>query len=775
MLKPGMILCDRYEILDVVGAGGMSIVYKARDHRLNRNVAIKVLKPEFSNDKNFVTKFRIEAQASAGLTHPNIVNVYDVVDDEGIYCIVMELVEGITLKQYIEQNGRLNMETAIDFSIQIASGLEAAHENHIIHRDIKPQNIIVSKNGNIKVTDFGIAKAASSNTLTSGAMGSVHYISPEQARGGYSDERSDIYSLGITLFEMLTGHVPFEGDNNVSIALQHIQGEIPSPRSYYEDIPTSLEKIIAKATQKKPERRYLTASAFIADLKRVQENPNIDCVVVPPVVPSSPTVQMTKEELEAIKNGRVMGEEDAVDDQVAPADDQYGYDYDDDYGDNAVNDTGDTYGTNGRSARSSRPQATVPEVAPSKFDELFDDDYDDYDDGYDDDDSRAGVTSARNVGASSRGTARTGIPDDEVDPGLKKVIVIAAVAAALIVIILIVVLIGEIAGWNLFSSSKDKDKNDVLITSEATSEDELLVMDDVVGLYKNAAEETLKKIGFTNIKFEEVSDDDPDKVGYVLRQSVNKGEKIPKDEEIILYISKGPEDVKVPYVVGMDKDEAEKTLTKAGFKVTKAYEFDDKVEKDQVISTDPEAGTKAASGSTIKIVISNGAEETLTTVPKLVGKSETEATSLLSSAKLYGSPSYEFSDTVPAGQVISQGTPAGSEIAEGTTITYVVSKGKESSTYKVTFSGSISNNVYDFDTLGTVSVTITYTVDGNTHTLYSGAATDSSFPLSIDSAAPITGLTSNSGTFGVTIVDSSNNDVTAMFNTSELVASFSEE
>ena len=206
MLKPGMILCDRYEILDVVGAGGMSIVYKARDHRLNRNVAIKVLKPEFSNDKNFVTKFRIEAQASAGLTHPNIVNVYDVVDDEGIYCIVMELVEGITLKQYIEQNGRLNMETAINFSIQIASGLEAAHEkiasgleaaheNHIIHRDIKPQNIIVSKNGNIKVTDFGIAKAASSNTLTSGAMGSVHYISPEQARGGYSDERSDIYSL----------------------------------------------------------------------------------------------------------------------------------------------------------------------------------------------------------------------------------------------------------------------------------------------------------------------------------------------------------------------------------------------------------------------------------------------------------------------------------------------------------------------------------------------------------------------------------------------------
>ena len=171
-----MILCDRYEILEVVGAGGMSIVYKAKCHRLNRNVAIKVLKPEFSNDRNFVTKFRIEAQASAGLTHPNIVNVFDVYDDEEINFIVMELVEGITLKEFIAQNGRLPMDRAIDFAIQIASGLEAAHENHIIHRDIKPQNIIVSRNGNLKVTDFGIAKAATSTTLTSGAMGSVHYI-----------------------------------------------------------------------------------------------------------------------------------------------------------------------------------------------------------------------------------------------------------------------------------------------------------------------------------------------------------------------------------------------------------------------------------------------------------------------------------------------------------------------------------------------------------------------------------------------------------------------
>ena len=276
MLKPGTILDERYEIIDVVGTGGMSTVYRAKDHRLKRYVAVKVLKTEYSNDANFVSKFRVEAQASAGLTHPNIVSVYDVCEDNGRYFIVMELVEGITLKEYINLNGRLTMDQALEFSMQIASGLEAAHEHHVIHRDIKPQNIIVSKNGNLKVTDFGIAKAATSNTMSTAGMGSVHYISPEQARGGYSDERSDIYSMGITMYEMVTGRVPFEGDTNVALALMHIQNEIIPPRELYPDIYSSFEKIIMKATQKKPERRYLTAAALIADLKRVKANPNID-------------------------------------------------------------------------------------------------------------------------------------------------------------------------------------------------------------------------------------------------------------------------------------------------------------------------------------------------------------------------------------------------------------------------------------------------------------------------------------------------------------------
>ena len=261
---------------------GMSDVYKAMDHKLNRYVAIKVLKSEFSEDTGFVSKFRVEAQSAAGLTHPNIVNVYDVGEDNGIYYIVMELIEGITLKKYIEKKGKLPIKEAVSIAIQVAQGIEAAHNNHIIHRDIKPQNIMISREGKVKVTDFGIARAASSHTINGNAMGSVHYISPEQAKGGYIDEKSDIYSLGISLFEMITGEVPFEGDSTVSVALQHINEEMPNPRDYVEELPVSVEKILAKCTQKKPERRYLKVSTLIADLKKSLITPDEDFVQMAP-------------------------------------------------------------------------------------------------------------------------------------------------------------------------------------------------------------------------------------------------------------------------------------------------------------------------------------------------------------------------------------------------------------------------------------------------------------------------------------------------------------
>lgn len=303
MLKPGMFISDRYEIIDKVGSGGMADVYKARCHRLNRFVAIKVLKPEYSDDKNFVKKFRGEAQSAAGLSHPNIVNVYDVGDDNGLHYIVMELVEGITLKNFIERKGKLEVKEAVGIAIQIAMGMEAAHTNHIIHRDIKPQNIIISREGKVKVTDFGIAKATNSNTITSNAMGSVHYLSPEQARGGYSDEKSDIYSLGVTLYEMLSGKVPFAGDNTVSVALLHIQGEATPLREIDPNIPISVDRIVQKCMQKKPERRYLSASELITDLKRSITNPNGDFVVIPnTMVSDSPTITISEDEVNHIKS-----------------------------------------------------------------------------------------------------------------------------------------------------------------------------------------------------------------------------------------------------------------------------------------------------------------------------------------------------------------------------------------------------------------------------------------------------------------------------------------
>ena len=237
MLEIGSFLSDRYEILSKVGAGGMSDVYKAKDHILSRFVAIKVLKQEFSEDSSFVTKFRAEAQSAAGLEHPNIVNIYDVGSENGLYYIVMEYVEGITLKTYIEKKGQLSFKESASIAIQVARGIEAAHNKNIIHRDIKPQNIIISTDGKVKVTDFGIAKATSSNTISSDVMGSVHYASPEQARNGFVDGRSDIYSLGIVMFEMVTGRVPFDGDTTVAVALQHLQEEIARPSIYAPDLP----------------------------------------------------------------------------------------------------------------------------------------------------------------------------------------------------------------------------------------------------------------------------------------------------------------------------------------------------------------------------------------------------------------------------------------------------------------------------------------------------------------------------------------------------------
>ena len=304
MLKEGMIVGERYEIIGRIGSGGMADVYKAKDHKLNRLVAVKVMKAEFSEDKGFIAKFRKEAQAAAGLAHPNVVNVYDVGEDNGIYYIVMELVQGITLKDYITRKGKLTVREATSIAIQVSLGLEAAHKSNIIHRDVKPQNIIISTDGKVKLSDFGIARAASSNTISSNVMGSVHYSSPEQVRGGYSDAKSDIYSLGITMYEMVTGHVPFDGDTTVAIAIKHLQEEMESPRKYVPDLPYSLEQIIFKCTQKSVDRRYSSMSEVIEDLKHSLLDPNGNFVTLTPLSSHAQTVMLSQDELNDIREGR---------------------------------------------------------------------------------------------------------------------------------------------------------------------------------------------------------------------------------------------------------------------------------------------------------------------------------------------------------------------------------------------------------------------------------------------------------------------------------------
>ena len=277
MILEGKVLGNRYEIIEKVGNGGMATVYKAEDKVLKRNVAVKILRDEFTTDEEFIKRFEIEAQSAARLVHPNIVSIFDVGVEENLYYIVMELIQGKTLKEIIiEERGPLPWKWSVNVAIQIASALEMAHKNNIIHRDIKPHNIIITEDGIAKVTDFGIAKAVSNSTITAfgTTIGSVHYFSPEHARGGFTDAKSDLYSLGVVMYEMVTGKVPFDADTPVSVALKHMQEEPEEPIELNPNLPSAVNKIIMKALKKDTTLRYQTASEMLSDLRRALKNPN---------------------------------------------------------------------------------------------------------------------------------------------------------------------------------------------------------------------------------------------------------------------------------------------------------------------------------------------------------------------------------------------------------------------------------------------------------------------------------------------------------------------
>lgn len=604
MLTEGMFVGDRYEIINKIGTGGMSDVYKAKDHTLGRFVAIKVLKPEFSEDVNFVTKFRTEAQSAAGLEHPNIVNIYDVGSENGMHYIVMEYVEGITLKTYIEKKGQLTFKETVSIAIQVGRGIEAAHNKGIIHRDIKPQNIIISTEGKVKVTDFGIARAASSNTISADVMGSVHYASPEQARNGFVDGKSDIYSLGIVMYEMVTGRVPFDGDTTVAVAIQHLQEEIVAPSAYAPNLPISMEKIILKCTQKNPDRRYESMTALLADLRKALISPDEDFVVIAPVSQEKTRV-INEEEINKIKqetSNIYLSDEDVIShtpkrkakqEEIEETDED---DYDDDLEvnpkmDKAITIMGIVAGivivaliifilvsffgdfkfggstkqeTNTESSQDASGMIEVPDVKGLTFDEA------------------QAELNDKGLGIWNAGTAAS----EQYEAG------------------------------QIISQTPD-----ALTKAEAHTTVEVIVssgkgevsIPSVTGMDETTAYNTLSNAGFTPVKDYAYNADIAQ--GNVIEQSPAAGSLGKAGDSVKIVISRGAEQegattVAVPSVTGLTEDAARAAIQNAGLAVGNITSGNsDTVASGQIISQSPAAETAVDPGTAVDFVVSTGAAE----------------------------------------------------------------------------------------------------------------------------------------------------------------------
>lgn len=707
MLIPGSYLINRYEIIMKIGSGGMADVYKAKDHVLNRLVAIKVLKQEYSTDATFVKKFRVEAQSAAGLSHPNIVNVYDVGEDDGVYFIVMELVQGITLKNYIDMKGKLDIREALNISVQIASGLSAAHENRIIHRDIKPQNIIMSRDGKVKVTDFGIAKVADSTTVTTTAAGTVHYISPEQARGGYSDERSDIYSLGITMYEMVTGRVPFEGETNVAVALMHIQSEITPPRQLEPSIPVSFEKIILKCTQKKPERRYASARELIADLRKVLTHPDGEYVVIPGAIPQGRTIVMNDNDIDSLKAASLRK--------------------------NFGTKPEETYVEEPEEGEEEKPvQKPVQKKRPVKKKDI-EEDNDDFDKDEEDDD------------------------DEEVNPALSKVMMALGIGGFIILAVIIFFIIGHAAGFFGGSGSlfghKNKDTSTESISTESVSDTssdtstagERVTVPDLSKKTEDEAKAALKELRLGVNVQTGTSDDVPE--GQVYDQSPAAGTKVDVHTQVTINISSGKEKFSLDDVTGMQYQQAQAQLENDGLVVSLEFDYSDSVGSDKVISTSPKAGSQVAKGDTITITASKGKETKTTIVPKLLGQNIDDAIQMIKDAGLtYNGKSSDYSDSYSENQVMNQSISAGKTVEEGTTISLTVSLGSRVTSYSASIpiespfgrditDGDGNTDVYDS---GQVTVVV-YKPDGSSETVYDQNTSEGSLPGSVNTTSTASG------------------------------------
>ena len=696
MIKTGTILGDRYEILEKIGTGGMAEVFKGKDHKLNRYVAVKVLKEEFRDNDGFVKKFKEEAQAAAGLAHPNIVNVYDVGDENGIYYIVMELVEGITLKNYIERKGRLTIKEATSIAIQVSAGLEVAHNNHIVHRDIKPQNIIISREGKVKVTDFGIAKATTSQTTTSSAMGSVHYASPEQARGGYVDHRSDIYSLGIVMYEMVTGRVPFDGETAVTVAVKHLQEQMVPPSKYCPEIPYSLEQIIKKCTEKSPDRRYQDIGDLMADLKQSLVDPDGDFVQMVDLDEQAKTVIMTKGTTSKVKESRRvnLSKDEDEDEDDEEDDEDSGDDEDDDelsptveramtiagvvlaviiviimlllfskvlgIGKKSNTDTSDSQQTeqsadeeDDSSSASQGNTVNMPSLlgktyaeARTVLEEL----------GLK---IERGESEKSNQYSAGQIIAQSEESGNSVKVGTTVTVTLAA------------------AGSTASSDGTSSTGSTTSSTTTTTTNSKVKVP-SVVGKDENAAKSAITAAGLTVGTVSEASSDTVES-GLVISQSPSANSETESGGKVNIVLSSGPNKKKVTDVIGHESSRAQSELAGDGFKVEVKETYSDDMRAGLVVSTSPDRGTYVQPGSTVTITVSKGREQV--TIPSVsVGMTYEEAVEALNDAGFKGTvkEATEYSASVGNG-FVTRYSPSKTVDPDGT-VTIYVSLGTQSTT-----------------------------------------------------------------------------------------------
>ena len=698
MIKTGTILGDRYEILEKIGTGGMAEVFKGKDHKLNRYVAVKVLKEEFRDNDGFVKKFKEEAQAAAGLAHPNIVNVYDVGDENGIYYIVMELVEGITLKNYIERKGRLTIKEATSIAIQVSAGLEVAHNNHIVHRDIKPQNIIISREGKVKVTDFGIAKATTSQTTTSSAMGSVHYASPEQARGGYVDHRSDIYSLGIVMYEMVTGRVPFDGETAVTVAVKHLQEQMVPPSEYCPEIPYSLEQIIKKCTEKSPDRRYQDIGDLMADLKQSLVDPDGDFVQMVDLDEQAKTVIMTKGTTSKVKESRRVNlskDEDADEDDEEEDEDNEDDEDDDEelsptveramtiagvvlaviiviimlllfskvlgIGKKSNTDTSDSQQTEQSADEEDDSSSSTSQGNTVKMPSLLGKTYAEARTVLEE----LGLQIERGESEkSNQYSAGQIIAQSEESGNSVKVGTTVTVTLA--------------AAGSTASSDGTSSTGSTTSSTTTTTTNSKVTVPSVVGKDENAAKSAITAAGLTVGTVSEASSDTVES-GLVISQSPSANSETESNGKVNIVLSSGPNKKKVTDVIGHESSRAQSELAGDGFKVEVKETYSNDMRAGLVVSTSPDRGTYVQPGSTVTITVSKGREQV--TIPSVsVGMTYEEAVEALNDAGFKGTvkEATEYSASVGSG-FVTRYSPSKTVDPDGT-VTIYVSLGTQSTT-----------------------------------------------------------------------------------------------